>query len=346
MGKHLGLVLAAGLVCAAGGSAAADCEMKHSPDSAAHFSAPAVMVRMDEGACCVHPGALESGRPDMAVADLTALHNLYAREMLASAILDAHMTEALKKQDPAMTALFGRMLVDHLQTASRARQVYLASDAALPVVTTDVALLAAPAAHTQTGTMPNAVNWHAGMEATYAQAKAPAVRALIAQAQATAASDARYIADARNVYREQVAGVRQELGDTEILARFHAKQSLEAHNLRAAAEKARTSGRAELAATFEKMAADHENLARRSAELLKARGVDAVTASVTSSAVSEAPANHSWEHHQVVLDELGNMYLQADDPAVRDLLNTAIRGTTEHLRLLMPHVPGTDAHEH
>lgn len=342
MGKHLAMVLAAGIVGAAGGPAAARCEMKHLPGSAEYYSAPAVMVRLEEGACCVHPGALETGNPDLSTADLTALHNLYAREMLAAAILDSHLTEAGRRQDSTMTALFGRMLVEHLHTASRARQAYLASDAPLPRVTIDVALIAAPAAHAQLATMPHAVNWHAGMDATYAQATSPVVLALIEQAKMTSANDARHIAAARETFREQVAGVRQELGDTAILARFQTMQAMEAHNLRLSAERARSQDRAELAALFEKMAEDHAALAGKAAALLTARGVESVSTPVTPSEVSAAPAEHSWLHHQMVLDDLGDLYLQATDEDVRDLLSTAIRGTTEHLRLLMPYVPGTD----
>lgn len=273
--------------------------------------------------------------------DRTVLHDLYARQMLESSVLAAHLDHFRNNNDPWTAGMFGNLLTDQLILASRARQLYRATGTVMPEVTTDVRLATInPDAYTGANLTVQRAELDR-LNSAYANIQDPRLQQLVADARQTRERHVAMIQDeatrlASLTPAEQVAGVRIERGDNFILSHFYKKQVGESAMLRSQATHLRTIGSNTWADHFEHMAQDHDKLAAEAKALMMSRNMTipelGPTPAITGS--TDTLIRHMRDHHQSALQEWDHFSTDASDPAVRELLQRAMKGTEEHLKML------------
>ncbi len=282
---------------------------------------------------------------DLVPSDRAVLNDLYARQMMEAAVLDAHMRRFQESNQPWVAGAFGTLMTDHLILASRARQLYHSTDTYMPRVTTDVRL-----SDLTPETFPRtAADWNrtelTRLETAYANIQNPRLADLV---QATRETRQQHIAMLTPTTTEttvvilvpptteQVAGVREVRGDNYILTHFYRMNKNEVASLRSQAESLRNQGNTAWAERFEAMARDHQALADATMKLMQEKQI----------AVPELPPHpnitgnpqtliqHTHGHHQAALNELDHLMQEATDPAVRSLLQRGMEGVQAHLRMI------------
>lgn len=282
---------------------------------------------------------------DLVPSDRAVLNDLYARQMMEAAVLDAHMRRFQESNQPWVAGAFGTLMTDHLILASRARQLYNSTDTYMPKVTTDVRL-----ANLTPDTFPRtAADWNRAeltrLETAYANIQNSRLADLV---EATRETRQQHIAMLTPTTTEttvvilvprtteQVAGVREVRGDNFILTHFYRMNKNEVASLRSQAESLRAQGNTAWAERFEMMARDHQALADETMKLMQAKGV-AVPELPPHPNITGSPqtlVQHTHGHHQAALNELDHLAQEAADPAVKSLIQRGMEGVQAHLRMI------------
>jgi len=300
-------------------------------------------VRTDQGVVTYHTLPMWEADSSLTATDRTVLHDLYARQMLESSVLAAHLDHFRNNNDPWTAGMFGNLLTDQLILASRARQLYRQTGTVMPEVVTDVRLAEiTPNAYTTSNLTVQRAELDR-LNAAYANIQDPRLQQLVTDARQTRErhvamiqTESDRLAALALEPTEQVAGVRLVRGDNFILSHFYKKQVGEAAMLRSQAMHLRTIGANTWADHFEHMARDHDKLATDAEAMMKSRNLTipqmGPTPTITGS--TDTLIRHMRDHHQSALQEWDHYSQDASDPAVRELLQRAMKGTEEHLKML------------
>ncbi len=248
--------------------------------------------------------------------------------------------------DAEHAAMAGRLMVDHLILASRARQAYLSSGTGSPMVS-----LHTPRTYATTEewsrSVQDASRMHSERMSRHSQFYHPGLQTLGTESRGTHDRQVAYFRPSGTMETttlitltpgQAVAGSRQEFSENDMLLSFYRGQVMEARELRAQADAVRGAN-ADLAGLFIRMAEDHERLANDAQSMMRTRNVTVPMLAENRPMLGDwkAIVRHQYHHHQDALTKNGQFYLRASDPAVRELLNRGMEGATEHLRLLDPH---------
>jgi len=318
-------------------------EQETTRDYQVYFTPANYEVRTEQGVVTYHTLPMWESDSSLTATDRTVLHDLYARQMLESSVLAAHLDHFRTNNDPWTAGMFGNLLTDQLILASRARQLYRATGTVMPEVTTDVRLAEiTPDAYTVSNLTVQRAELDR-LNAAYANIQDPRLQQLVTDARQTRErhvamiqDEATRLASLNTEPVEVVAGVRIERGDNFILSHFYKKQMGEAAMLRSQATHLRTIGSPTWADHFEHMAQDHDKLAADAKALMTSRNLTipemAPTPAITGS--SDTLIRFMRGHHQSALQEWDHFSTDASDPAVRELLQRAMKGTEAHLKML------------